>query len=239
MNSDWITEFLYLNSYTCEFICEFRIYTIHIHEFIYWNFLWRLVQQVIKGLEGKINCQALLAALLLCLHWSDRSAQTVFPSWWQLLQAATGLLDKNKLPLLQYWLCSRVNNVLMLFNLLAATSYFFFHVKWKFQWNWLFFHVKWKFQWLLLTKVAPIAWLNLSISHWSLSKNITKEQILLFQMKSCAKQHVWDNMSKERASAQIWIEQHSYFRWLSAKAWKQCQEWFWIDYNQNLQPDWS
>ena len=156
---------------------------------VIWQFLWRLFQKVIKGLEGKFNGQALWAALLLCLRWSDGPAQTVFPRWWQLMQAATGLLEKNMLTLLQYRLCSRVNNVLMFFNLLAATNYFFFYVKWKFQLI-FFFHVKWKFQWVLLTKAAPIALLNLSISHWSHSKNITKEQKLLFQMESCAKQHV-------------------------------------------------
>ena len=44
-------------------------------------------------------------------------------------------------------------------------------------------------------------------------------------------------LSKERASAQIQIEQRSDFRWLRSKAWKQCQVWFWIDSNQSLQPN--
>ena len=38
--------------------------------------LQRLFQKVIKGLEGKINGQALGGALLLCLHRSDWLAQT-------------------------------------------------------------------------------------------------------------------------------------------------------------------
>ena len=42
---------------------------------------------------------------------------------------------------------------------------------------------------------------------------------------------------KERASAQIRIEQHSDFRWRRAKAWKRCLAWFWIDCNQSLQPN--
>ena len=46
------------------------------------------------------------------------------------------------------------------------------------------------------------------------------------------------NLSQERESAQIWIEQHSNFRWLRAKGWKWCLVWFWIDNNQNLQPNW-
>ena len=58
-------------------------------------------------------------------------------------------------------------------------------------------------------------------------------------MESSAKQQVEidDLSSEERASAQIRIEQHSYLRWRRAKAWKQCQAWFWIDSNQSLQPN--
>ena len=45
----------------------------------------------------------------------------------------------------------------------------------------------------------------------------------MFRIEYCAKQQIEiDDLSKERASAQIWIKQHSYFRWLRAKAWKQC-----------------
>ena len=58
----------------------------------------------------------------------------------------------------------------------------------------------------------------------------------MFRIESCAKQQVCiDDLSEERASAQIQIEQHSDFRWLRAKAWKQCQTWFWINSNQRLQ----
>ena len=45
------------------------------------------------------------------------------------------------------------------------------------------------------------------------------------------------DLSEERASAQIRIEQHSNFRWRSKKPWKQCLVWFWIDCNQSLQPN--
>ena len=120
---------------------------------VIWQFLWRLFQKVIKGLEGKINGQALLC-------WS---AQTVFPSWWQLLQAATGLLGKNMLPLLQYWLCSRVNNVLMPFKFLAATSYVLFSLEMKnsmelaffFMWNENFNGCCWPKQHQLLRSIFP------------------------------------------------------------------------------------
>ena len=45
---------------------------------VIWQSLSRLsvFQKVIKGLEGKINDQALGAALQLCLRGSDRQAQT-------------------------------------------------------------------------------------------------------------------------------------------------------------------
>ena len=45
--------------------------------------------------------------------------------------AATGLLEETMLPLLWYWLISRVNKVLMLCTFLAMTSHLFFHVKWN------------------------------------------------------------------------------------------------------------
>ena len=73
---------------------------------VIWQSLQRLFQKVIKGLEGKINCQALGAALLLCLCWSpglmSKHKHMVFPNQQQLLPAATGLLEENMLPLLQY-----------------------------------------------------------------------------------------------------------------------------------------
>ena len=43
---------------------------------VIWQSLWRLFQKVIEGLEGKINGQALGAALRLCLRGSDGRAQT-------------------------------------------------------------------------------------------------------------------------------------------------------------------
>ena len=43
---------------------------------VIWQSLQMLFQKVIKGLEGKINGQAIGAALRICLCWSDRRAQT-------------------------------------------------------------------------------------------------------------------------------------------------------------------
>ena len=42
---------------------------------VIWQSFQRLFQKVIEGLEGKTNGQALLAALQLCLRWSDGRAQ--------------------------------------------------------------------------------------------------------------------------------------------------------------------
>ena len=67
------------------------------------------------------------------------------------------------------------------------------------------------------TKALPIPSLNLSIILWSLSQNFTLEQISMLQIESCAKQQI-DDLSDKRASAQIRIEQHSYFRWRHSKA---------------------
>ena len=46
---------------------------------------------------------------------------------------------------------------------------------------------------LLLTKAKPIASLNLSISHWSLSKSMIQEQNQMFWIESYAKQQVYIN----------------------------------------------
>ena len=57
-----------------------------------------------------------------------------FPSWRQSLQAATGSLEENVLPLLRYPLSSRVKKFLMLCRYLAVTTDFF-HWKWNVHWN--------------------------------------------------------------------------------------------------------
>ena len=68
----------------------------------------RLFQKTIEGLEGKINGQALGAALLhgcVCACPSGRTGKhkhRAFPSLWQSLRAATGSLEENMLLLLRY-----------------------------------------------------------------------------------------------------------------------------------------
>ena len=47
----------------------------------------------------------------------------------------TGSLEENMLPLLRYWLSSRVNKVLMLCKFRAATSHFFLSCAMKFRLN--------------------------------------------------------------------------------------------------------
>ena len=81
--------------------------------------------------------------------------------------AATSLLKKNVLPLLQYWLSSLIKKVLMLCKLghwgqqrVNSFSYL----------NETFDGISKK---LLPTKAATIALLHLSIIHWSLSRNMT------------------------------------------------------------------
>ena len=65
---------------------------------VIWQSLLRLFQTVIEGLEGKINCQALGAALLHCLGWSDRQAQTYCVSKSAAVTAGlTGPLEENLL----------------------------------------------------------------------------------------------------------------------------------------------
>ena len=63
---------------------------------VIWQSLKRLFQKVIEGLEGKINGQALGAALQLCLRGSDWRAQS------QGISESAGALEENMLPLLQY-----------------------------------------------------------------------------------------------------------------------------------------
>ena len=61
--------------------------------------------------------------------WKGEHKDRVFPSRRQSQRAATGSLEEKVLPLLRYWLSSRVKNVLMLCRYRAATSHFSFQVK--------------------------------------------------------------------------------------------------------------
>ena len=65
--------------------------------------LRRLFQKVIEDLEGKINGQALGALSgSACEGRTGEHKHRAFPSRRQLLRAATGSLEENVLPLLQY-----------------------------------------------------------------------------------------------------------------------------------------
>ena len=57
-------------------VAEFKFESKFEPLLVIWQSLRRLFQMVIEGLEGKINGQALGAALLLCLLGSDGRAQT-------------------------------------------------------------------------------------------------------------------------------------------------------------------
>ena len=66
-----------------------------------------------------------------CAGRTGEHKHRAFPSRRQSLRAATGSLEENMLPLLQYWLSSRANKVLMLCKFRGATNHFFFNAKWK------------------------------------------------------------------------------------------------------------
>ena len=133
------------------------------------NHSQRLFQKKIEVFDFKIKGQALWQAQVLLVRWASR----VFPNLLQLLQAVTGLLEEKVLPLLWYWLDSRVKKFSMICKFLAGTTH------WQVVTTNFVFHVKWNFWWSsqkLIIK-ALIASLNFSITYWSLSKNRAKEQI--------------------------------------------------------------
>ena len=152
----------------------------------------------------------------------------VFPSRWQSrsLRAATGSLDENILPLLQYWLRSRVNKVSMLCRYWGGTSHFLFSCEMKILMELARSCCRPKQRPLLCSIFQSVIGLWVKIWHRnkcsvsnpvqsSRSKSTTcprKGRLLRFELDSCN-------------------QQPSDFRWRRAKAWKQCQEWFWIDLN--------
>ena len=95
---------------------------------------------------------------------------------------------------------------------------------------------------MLPTKAAPIASLNLSIIHWSLSRNTNRNKT------PCSKLNLVQSTRSKILNWRAVIgkgvcsdsnKQHSNFKWQRAKAWKWWLAWFWIDHNQSLQPNWS
>ena len=135
---------------------------------VIWQFLWRLFHKVIEGWEGKISSQALGAALLLCLHRLDWQAQT----WTQgiaksaAVAAGSGWLALGKhattLAILNQF---KSQQGFMLCKFQGATSHFFFHVKWKFQWN--------RLEVVANQSSSHCFAQSFYQSHWSLCKNMT------------------------------------------------------------------
>ena len=95
--------------------------------------VWVQVRAPAGHLAISFNGQALGAAHRLCLRGSDGRAQTQGVS--ESAAVAAGSLEENMLPLLRYWLSSRVNKVLMLCKFRAATSHFFLSCAMKFRLN--------------------------------------------------------------------------------------------------------
>ena len=102
---------------------------------VIWQSLWRLFQKVIE-FRAKSTAKLLgQPSGSACQGRTGEHKHRAFPSQWQSLLAATGSLEENMLPLLRYWLSSRVNKVSMLCKFRAATSHFLFSGEMKIQWN--------------------------------------------------------------------------------------------------------
>ena len=99
---------------------------------------------------------------------------------------------------------------------------------------------------LLPTKVAPKLFcpFRAATSRFSFSCEI-EISMELARSRCRPKPRLWPVLGKtvtrtcprKRASAQIRIKQYSDSKWRRAKACKRCQAWFWINCNQNLQPN--
>ena len=105
-------------------------------------------------------------------------------------------------------------------------------MKWNFRWNWREV-VAYQISAHCFAQSCNHSWV--SKSKYGIRSRPHVPNWILCKAADLSRQSV--RLAKERASAQIQIQQHSYFRWLRAKAWKRCQVWFWIDSNQSLHPD--
>ena len=143
-------------------------------------------QKVIKGLEGKINCQALGAAVMLYLRWLDGRAQT------QLVSESAAVAAGS------YWLAwgKRATTLAILTQLdsqkgiKAVRSHFFFSCEMKFSMEWLESARSCFCSDQSSAHSFTQSFCSESISHWYLSKNMTEEQNSMFQIKFCAKLQV-------------------------------------------------
>ena len=98
-----------------------------------------------------------------CAGWKGEHKHRAFPSWRQSLRAATGLLETC------YHSCD-TDSVQEPTRIQCFVNFGPRRVTFVFMWNEIFDRIGEK---LLPTKAAPIASLNLSIIHSSLSKNMT------------------------------------------------------------------
>ena len=165
-------------------------------------------------------------AKLLRLHsltaWTGLTGEQKYRAFPSLLLAATGLLEGNILPLLQTELVQESRKF----------KWFANFGLWQLMWNEIFNAIG---ENLLLTKAVLIALLNLSTIYWGLSKEWHRNEAACSKLNPV--QSTRSKLSKKRESAWILIEQHSNFRWRNTEDWKQCLAWFWINHNQNLQPN--
>ena len=92
---------------------------------------------------------------------------------------------------------------------------------------------------LLPIKAAPIARSNL----WSVIglwvKIWHRNKIACYESNPVQSSRSKSTTCPRKGHAQIRIKQHSNFKVWLAKAWKRGLAWFWIDWNQSLQPNWS
>ena len=167
-----------------------------------------------------------LRSCTACAGQMGKHKHRVFPSLQQSLLVATGSLEENVLPLLRYWLSPRVKKVLMLCRYWAATTDFLFvgiNISIESAGN----CCQRKTQ--LLLRSILWSFIGLWVKIWHRNKTAYSKSNPVQSSRS-------KSTSCVRKGCQLKF-QPSDFRWRSAKSWKWCQAWFWIDCNQSLQPN--
>ena len=213
---------------------------------VIWQSPWRLFQKVIEGLEGKSTAK-LLGQLCCsaCAGWTGKPGKDkhrVFPT----LKSAAVAAGSDRL----FWgkhattlaILTQFKGIkdLRLCKFRAVTSHFFFSCEMKILMElarsccrpkqcpslcWIFLSVIGL--WVKIWHRNKTACSKLIPLQSSRSKSMTcprKGSLLRLEEVGTAVKGVcsdWNSTAK--------------FRWLHAKAWKQCKGWFWIDCNQSLQ----